>query len=191
MKIGDLMNELMEMTPNRSKTYLLPLIIKHFNIPENINHNFINCFIFDRDNFHDNCIYLLYKYDIRNPNFTKFEYELSKKKGYVTHYDLVDNLILFVLEIPEPYLDDYVHYIHGLYSHYSESSKQIILNYYYKKIPNNVYNKVRQILYKDSQLKLEIEKMLGVSLSSDSELGSILDDISETIDITKYNINYI
>lgn len=178
------MSDLMKMTPNRSKTYLLPLILEFFNLPENLSHNFINCFIFDKNKVHENCIFLLYKYDIKNPKFTKFEYELSKTKGYVTHYDLKDNLILFVLQFPEEYLEEYIHYINSEYSKYGDDAKEKILDYYKRKnIPQKVYMKVRNILYKDKSLKLELEQMLGVKLSDDSELGEIVDDISETIDI--------
>lgn len=181
----------MNRTPNRSKTYLLPLITQFFNLRDNISHNFINCFIFDTDNLHKNCIYLLYKYDIKNPNFTFFEFELSKTNGYVKHYDLKDNLILFVLKFPEEYLEEYNYYIEGSYSKYNNDAKRLILDYYKNRIPSIVYNKIDQILYKKKELKLQIEKILGVNLSNESELGDIMDKDSETINITENIINYL
>lgn len=185
------MNDLMTMAPNRSKTYLLPLILEFFNLPESISHNFINCFISDKENMYQNCIYLLYKYDIKNPSFTHFEYQLSKTHDYITHYDLKNNLILFVLKFPVDYIDEYYHYKNSEYSKYGEDAKKIILNYYKKRnIPLKVYSKIKNILYKDKNLKLELEEILGVKLSDDSELGEIIDDISETIDISN-NINNI
>lgn len=185
------MNDIMKMAPNRSKTYLLPLILEFFNLPENVSHNFLNCFVFDKDTIHENCIYLLYKYDIKNPNFTKFEYELSKNNGYMTHYDLKNNLILFVLQFPDEYIKEYHCYKNSEYSKYGTDAKEIILNYYKKRnIPQKVYIKIKNILYRSPVLKLEIEQMLGVKLSDDSELGEIVDDISETIDIFN-NINNI
>lgn len=185
------MNDLMKMAPNRSKTYLLPLILEFFNLPDNISHNFLNCYIYDKDNFHQNCIYLLYKYDIKNPSFTYFEYQLSKTHDYITHYDLKNNLILFVLKFPIDYIDEYYYYKNSEYSKYGEDAKKIILNYYKtRNIPQKVYMKIRNILYRDPALKLEIEQLLGVKLSHDSELGEIVDDISETIDISN-NINNI
>lgn len=181
----------MKVTPNRSKTYLLPLILEFFNLPDSISHNFINCYIYDKDNKHQNCIYLLYKYDIKNPSFTKFEYELSKTHDYITHYDLKNNLILFVLKFPIDYIDEYYHYKNSEYSKYGNDAKKIILDYYKKRnIPQKVFTKIKNILYRDVSLKLELEQILGVKLSDDSELGEIVDDISETIDIYN-NINSI
>lgn len=181
----------MMMAPNRSKTYLLPLILQFYNLKDDLSHNFINCFIFDTDKFHENCIYLLYKYDIKNPIFTFFEYELSKTEGYVTHYDLKNNLILFVLEFPKAYLEEYNCYIEGEYSKYNNDAKRTILDYYRNRIPILIYNKIDQILYKKKELKLKIEKMLGVTLSDDSELGDIIDTDSETINIRENMINYL
>lgn len=181
----------MKMTPNRSKTYLLPLILEFYNLPDSISHNFVNCFIYDKNSKHTNCIYLLYKYDIKNQNFTKFEYELSKTEGYVTHYDLKNNLILFVLEFPQDYIDEYNYYKNSDYSKFGNDAKEIILRYYKtKNIPQKVFTKINNILYRDKLLKLELEQLLGVKLSDDLELGEIVDDISETIDISK-NINNI
>jgi len=134
------------MAPNRSKTYLLPLILEFFNLPDNISHNFLNCFILDKDKLHENCIYLLYKYDIKNPNFTKFEYQLSKTTGYITHYDLKNNLILFVLEFPQAYLTEYNYYLNSEYSKYGDDAKEIILDYYRRKnLPQKVYLRLRNI----------------------------------------------
>lgn len=182
----------MKRAPNRSKTYLLPLILEFYNLPDSVHYNFLNCFIFDTQNKHTDCIYLLYKYDIKNPVFTKFEYDLSKTDGYVTSYDLKNNLILFVLNFPEEYIYEYECYKEGLYSQYNNDAKRIILDYYKNRnISKDVYNKIDQVLYKRKELKLKIEKMLGVSLSEESELGDILDNESETININENIISYL
>ena len=184
------MLDIKKLPPNRSKTYLLPLILEFFNLPDSISHNFINCFIFDKGKWHTNCIYLLYNYEARNVNFTKFEYELSKTNGYITHYDLKDNMVLFVLEFPKEYIKEYLHYANSEYSQYNSDAKEIILKYYRSKnIKTLVYNKIKNILYRSSELKLEIERILGVKLSDTSELGEIVDTISETIDISNNTNN--
>lgn len=182
---------MLSMTPNKSKTYLLPLILEFFNLPDSLKSNFLNCYLFDTDNLHEDCIYLLYNYDIKNPIFTKFEYEISKTKGYITHYDLKDNQILFVLNFPREYLLEYNYFINGHYSRYKPDSRRIVLSYWYNKIPQVSYDRLEQILIKDPKLKSEIENNLGIILSDDSELGEIIDVEKETINIKKQTINYL
>lgn len=168
---------------NRSKTYLYPLLLEFFNLPDNIAHNFINCFVLDVKMLHTGCIYLLYNYDVKNREFIKFEYELSRTDGYIKHYDLKNNNILFVLKFPEEYMYEYNCYIDSEYSKYKTDAKNIILRYYKNKVSSVIYNRLNGILNKSPELKIELEKRLGVSLSNESELGEIVDVIAETIDI--------
>ena len=181
-----------KISPNRSKTYLLPLLLEFFHFPDNIMNNFINCYVLDKENIHERCIYLLFKYDIKNPEFTKFEYQLSKTLGYERHYDLKNNLILYVLNFPKEYLAEYYHFINGKYSLYQKDAKQIIIsNLSRNNAPREIMIKVNQILNKDVKLKLELQKSLNVLLSDDDELGEIMNKRLETININEEVINYL
>lgn len=181
-----------KLSPNKSKTYLLPLLSDSYYLPESIMKNFINCYIYDEDNLHDNCIYLLFNYDIKNPAFTKFEYELSQTPGFEKHYDLDNNQILFVLRFPREFLAEYYHFINGKYSLYQKEAVDMIVKYLiYNKANINFINKIKQIFNKDPKLKLQLEAEIGMKLDSNAELGGIADIEKETINIKKYISTYI
>lgn len=179
-----------KMTPNRSKTYLFPLLSEFYVFPDSIRHLLKNTYIFDEEAMHQNCIYLLFQYD-KTPEFTKFEYDLSTVEGYVTHYDLKNNLILYVVKFPNEYIEEYIHFKNSQYSQYGKDAQKLIIRYLrsYNLAPA-VTTKIQQIFDRDVKLKLEIERQLGVTLAPDAELGQIITKESETINITKNIKNY-
>ena len=178
------------MTPNRSKTYLFPLLLEFYKFPDNILHLLKNTYIYDTENLHDNCIYLLFQYD-KSPEYSKFEYDLTLVNGYVTCYDLKNNLTLYVIKFPIEYLEEYYYFKDSKYSKYKKDAQQIILRYLkFLKINNNIITKIQQIFNKDIMLKRSIEKELGVSLAHDAELGEEINKEKETININKNMKNY-
>jgi len=179
-----------KMTPNRSKTYLFPLLSEFFVFPDNIIHLLKNTYIYDEDNLHENCIYLLFKYD-KSPEFSKFEFNLTQEKNYVKHYDLNNNLILYVLKFPSEYFEEYLHFKNSKYSFYGKDAQELIIRYLKSlRLNPQIIKKIDQIFKKDKTLKLQIEKQLGVTLSFDAELGEIINNENETINIIKNIKNY-
>mgnify|MGYP006351141503 FL=1 len=51
------------MTPNRSKTYLFPLLLEFYKFSDNVLHLLKNTYIYDSECLHYYCIYLLFQYD--------------------------------------------------------------------------------------------------------------------------------
>lgn len=183
------MNE--KMTPNRSKTYLLPLLNEFIQLPQDLNHLFINTYVNDSQDEFENCLFLLYHYDIKNPKFTKFEYELSKKEGFLTHIDLKDNQIIFIFKFPEEFIYEYNLFKNGKYSRFRHDCKALIINYWNSKLSQGAINRLKQIFDRSDNLRKELERTLGIKLSSEDELSEGYNDIKETINITEKSINYL
>jgi hypothetical protein len=178
------------MTPNRSKTYLLPILSEYISF-DTVTSSFINCYTFDLENIHRNCIFLLYNANIKDPAFTKFEHSLSKIPGYVKHYDLKDNQVLYVIKFPTEYLAEYEHYCNGNYSLYAHDAKDLILRYWKPKLSTESMTKMKHVFDKNDILRKQMEKDLGVTIKPGSELGTIADPMDETFDIKANIINYI
>lgn len=181
-----------DMTPNRSKRYLLPLLSEFIFMDKIVLDQLINTYVFDSNNEYKNCIFLLFNYDIKNPKFTKFENELSKMKGYIEHYDLKDNMVLYIIKFPKEYMSEYNHYKNGKYSSFDKDAQELILNFLlFQGVSDNFLSKMEMIFNKDPYLKKKIEKDLGVILEHDAELDDAYDQKKETINIERYINTYI
>lgn len=179
-----------KMTPNRSKTYLLPLLSEFYSFPDSVLPLLKNTYISDTSKNHKYCIYLLFRYD-NTPEFRKFEYELTKTEGFVKHYDLKNNLILFVINFPKDYMIEYFLFQEGKYSEYGVDAQNLIIRYLRdRKTFTNIIDRVQQIFDKDPKLKAYIERKIGQMLLPNSELGEIMNEDDETININKNIINH-
>lgn len=181
-----------DMTPNKSKKYLLPLLSEFIYIDNEIMDNLINTYIFDKKQEYKNCIFLLFKYAIKNPKFSIFEHKISKIEGYKATYDLENNMVLYVVKFPKEYMSEYNHFKNGKYSEYDDDAQEIIKNFLIDQgVSNNFIKKIKDIFNKSETLKKQIEKDLNVTLPANSELEDIMEPNKETIDINKYINKYI
>lgn len=183
------MNE--TVTPNRSKTYLLPLINEFLDLPYHLNHLFINTYVNDLENKYEDCFFLHYRYALKDPKFTKFEYELGKRNGYITHIDLKDNEVLYIFKFPEEFMYEYQMFKTGKYSRFRHDCKSLVLKYWNSKLSNATITKLKQIFDKSDILRKEMERTLKIKLTSDDELGEMMDETKETINIAEKAINYL
>lgn len=175
--------------PNKSKSYLLPLLsdfvdIKYINL-------MINSFIFyeeDKEEEESPKLLLLYKYDDKvnidsEGNKSGFLYYidyLKEHKLYNYDKDLLD-CILFNISIPDYYYYEYYCFLSGRYSYYRDESKDKILRFLRHNYSNlTVINKIKQVLYKDKRLKLSLEELLNIKIDENSELSSIVQLHQET-----------
>lgn len=175
--------------PNKSKTYLLPLLLKDFKVTPNILNNLINTYLSDSESLHKNCIYLLFKFD-GSLEFTKFEQSIFENKNFVESYDLNDKVV-YVFKYPELYTTEYDNFKKGKYSKFGEDSKIIIiktLTKYYGSSPNviPIIKKVKQILTKADSLREKMEKELNTYIPIENELGEMADLDKEMFNFNLY-----
>lgn len=173
---------------NLSKTYLLPLVSELIDINPKFINNLDNTYLFDEENEHDECFYILQSFSFKNPEYTSYEHELTNSSLFVKYIDL-GSKVLYIFKFPEEYLPEYYAFQRGEYSKFGEDAKELI-NKFWKSIYGKqlgakvVLDKVSQILYKDPILKAVIEERLSTERSKvvlgDSELGEMMSKSSET-----------
>lgn len=177
---------------NASKTYLLPLLSELVDINKNFINELQNTYMFDENNEHQECLYILHDFNFRNPEFTAYEHKLLNNELFVKHIDM-GNQVLYVFKFPEEYMKEYYLLQDGKYSEFGEDAKELILDFWtemYGKVPGgiNVILKIKQILYKDKKLKQQLEERLSsrnhkVIIDDDAELGQSVDVEKEVFKI--------
>lgn len=170
---------------NRSKTYLLPLIAPIIGIKADFFEYIDNTYMFDLDNIYNECFFIVQDFSFRNPEFTKYEHELTNNSLFQKLIDLNNDKVLYIFKFPEEYLHEYYCLKDSKYSEFGEDAKEQILNYWtelYGRSHNgiNFILSVKQILYKDKILKEKLEKSLNVKLDDNVELGQQVDIVNET-----------
>lgn len=191
------MNEIsIRQKPNKSTTYLLPLIglytnkytysnfISEFDFPTN---HFINTYLYYEEVKTDEYyLYILYK----QPNKITVFWEKWEKQLFLDSNCFVEKIIPnkehFIYKMKFPNQDLYNKYIKGQYSLFDNKDKNDILKFY--KINSSEYMPIRSVLYKDSKKKKELEDKIGFKLDSNAELSSIPDLNNETY---SYNFSRI
>jgi hypothetical protein len=181
---------------NKSKTYLLPLIAPLIGIEEKHFDNLENTFMFDSNNEFNECFYIYHDFSFRNPEFTKYEHKLTKSYLFKKLIDISKDKVLYIFNFPEEYLHEYYCLQDSKYSEFGEDAKQQILNFWtklYGKVPAGIKMilKIKQILYKDKKLKLQLEESLSsknhkVVLEDTAELGEKLEIDNEIFNINEY-----
>lgn len=168
---------------NKSKTYILPLISEVINIDSRFINSLENTYLLDGNNKFENCIFLEFEPNFRDPEFTKYEHELTSNDYFIKHID-IGNKVIYIFRFPEEYLNEYDYFLRSKYSRFGEDAKALILKFWttmYGKSTQgvNAILKIKQILYKDKKLKQQIEECLSsidskVILSDDAELGELV-----------------
>jgi hypothetical protein len=173
---------------NLSKTYLLPLVSELIDIDPLFIENLENTYMFDENDEHQECFYILQKFSFKNPKFTAYEHRLTTSSLFVKHVDL-GSKVLYIFKFPEEYLPEYYALQRGEYSKFGDDAKELITKFWkniYGKDPIakvSIY-KMFQILSKSPKLKLEMEIELstpkGIVKIGDGELGEMLVKSNET-----------
>lgn len=179
-----------EIEYNISKTYLLPLISEVIDINPKFIDYLENTYMFDENKEYENCIFLYHKFDFKNPEFTFYENKLTNNSLFVKHVDINDRVV-YIFKFPEEYLPEYYFLKNSKYSEFGEDAKQLILRFWTElygtiSVGQKLILKIKQILYKDPQLKKQIEENLSskqhkIILDDNSELGQYVDVNKETI----------
>ena len=170
---------------NKSKTYLLPLIAPIIGVEHDFFEYIDNTYMFDlNDEFHE-CFLITHDFSFKNPEFTKYEHKLTSNYLFQKLIDLDSDKVLYVFKFPEEYLHEYYCLKNSKYSEFGEDAKEQILNFW-----SEIYGKshdgvnfilsIKKILYKDKNLKEQLEKSLKVKINDDMELGQEVKMNNET-----------
>lgn len=120
---------------NLSSIFLLPSIQLDARTRSRFNtYGFINSFTScNRLKYNHPVLFLLFKPEKFNKQFLNFYQDLSKNRNFLEEYDLGDNYLLIVFEIPEKFIPDYKFFLEGKYSKMSKD--------YQRLFPNTVFTK--------------------------------------------------
>lgn len=175
------------MKHNKSRTYLLPLISEIIKIETVFMHHLKNTYLFNVDDTNQGCIGLLYDFSAKYPKFNTYANDLINNDLYIKSYK-AGKYTMYVFKFPEEYLPEYNSLYQGKYSEFGADAKELILRFWAMKGHTRsqrleVLLEIKQILYKDSKLRLKLEKDLDVKIDINQELGSIMDIDDETFNI--------
>jgi len=166
---------------NKSKSYLLPLLNEHVKIKYLylLENTFINV------KSYLECIGLLFKIS-DDINFIRYCNNLEEHPLF-KECICTKNHMLFVFHFPEQFLNEYKYFKLGRYSRFSHDAKKKIVkffshNYQYPELVQELVH----ILYKNRSRKERLEKELGIILTDEDELTSIIDEEEETFKSENY-----
>ena len=170
---------------NKSKTYLLPLIAPLIGIEKKFFENIDNTYMFDLDNEYSECFFITHDFSFRNPEFTSYEHRFTSSYLFKNLIDISNEKVVYIFKFPDEYLHEYNCLINSKYSEFGEDAKEQILDFW-----TSIYGKshagvnfilsVKKILYKDKNLKEQLEKSLNVKIDDNMELGEKVEIINET-----------
>lgn len=175
---------------NRSRTYLLPLIAPLIGIEEKFYDLIENTYMYDSEKEYTDCFFIIQNFSFKNPEFTAYEHRITNNNLFIKTVDYKDK-VLYIYKFPEEYLHEYNEFIESRYSTFLEDAKKQILSFWTSIKGRQISGasfilKIKQILYKESILKKQIEDKLNIKLSDSAELGSFVDINEETINIKNY-----
>ena len=128
-----------------------------------------------------NSISLLLKYN-GNARFIDIESQIMSWPEYVDSYELIQGqFIMYVLDIPEEFIEDYYLILKGKYSEISPEAKQLLM------IGRAVRSPMPYILNKSDYLKDHWEEKLGTSIG-DLDVWSIFNIEEEIFDLETFPI---
>lgn len=108
--------------------------------------------------------------------------ELNNHKNTVDAYD-TKNGVMYVLSIPDEFIEDYKKFLSGEYSKYSKTSKEVLTKSACRNSLKQPYEtEIYSVLYKTKARKEYLENWLDVELEDDAEYASIFNVESELYD---------
>lgn len=167
---------------NKSKSYLLPLLneyvrIEYLHLLENTYINIAG---------HIECIAIMYKKSDEN-GFEEYCHSMADNSLF-QNYIHTKEYHIFIFEFPNQFITEYKYFKLGRYSKFSQDAKKKIIkffssNYQYPELVQEMVH----ILYKNKARKEKLEQQLGIHLSNDAELTSVIDEDEETFKIDDYD----
>lgn len=168
---------------NKSYSYLVPLLNEKCKVDSDFVILMKNTYTYHYDYPQEEMIVLCYETsdtDLFRQYLDSFlESELFKEMLYE------DEFVYVVLYFPLEFIKEYRLYKLGKFSHIPEESKTIILNYILDIHSIRSANRVRRVLYKDEELRFELEKKLDLKIDPSLELSSKPNRVQETFILIK------
>ena len=175
---------------NKSRTYLLPLIAPLIGIEERFYNLIENTYMFDSNKEFNMCFFIVQDFSFKNPEFTAYEHRMTNNDLFVKNID-VGEKVIYIYKFPKEYHHEYHEFTNSKYSTFLEDAKKQIIKYWTilkgkSSSGASFVLKIKQILYKEKNLKIELEKLLHENLSDEAELGSHVELSAETINLEEF-----
>lgn len=171
-------NEFKIGTPNKSQTYILPMIgrkLSDFASDVFPFSNYRNTFIGDKDKPSlKNNILLLYRFS-NEPQFLELEKNFQTHRYFHSIYEPDSFHTMIVFNIPEQFQREYDLFKQSKYSLFSESYKRHIG--FFHNI--NLTHEVMGTLYKTEWRFKQLEKKFGIEIPRNQEAGSAMNEADE------------
>lgn len=179
------------MKRNKSTTYLFPLMndildIKYPFYTKYVKTTYIYSNLYKGKDY----FYILIDYDFKLPEFKLEEERLMNFDLFVDCVDINEDSTLFIYEFPKAYKQELDYFKQGKYSKFGQDAKMKILKFFHRLLGTStaglkVLTDIKHVLYKNKILKEKLEEQLDVKISKNAELGSIINDDIETVNIKK------
>ena len=162
----------------KSSIFVLPMLSGNRNLFLYDAH-LVNAFVKFQD-IEDHLI-LLYRWS-SDPLFAKFDLALKKFPTFVKAVDVDPCYTIYIFSIPEKHMENFKLFKDGKYSLLSDEYKLKILDFHHM----SADSALAKILFKSYERKRELEKRLDAKLPADSELLSVMELETETLDLNYY-----
>ena len=114
------------MKPNRSKTYLLPLLLMEIKFNKRYFRFIKNSYIRDRKKRYTDCIFLEFHFlDNSTHNLIS---DITKNELFLTRYKL-ENKDIYVFKFPPRFMREYKKFLQSRYSEFGRDAKVYITNF--------------------------------------------------------------
>jgi len=153
----------------RTKTthFLLPTVFPNSSLTGS--EFFVNAFVDDNGFKHtlDRVLFCLFKVDVRNPKWVSLSQKLKAKGEFLLDYfcGIQDgrHLIMMIFKIPDKHLNEYILFLEGKYSKFSEDYKKLFPRKVYNENGATIDSTIWSVLYKTPELKEKLESFFTIN----------------------------
>jgi len=121
-----------------------------------------------------NIIVLHYDFIQIGGNFAKLEKRLTSLPNFIRSYDPDHYTSLFLFNIPLKWYNDYLLFINGKYSEFSNEYKNLLLSFYRMGGNKDYVREIEIILNKSEERRIFLEEQLNAKLPKNAEVASII-----------------
>lgn len=163
---------------NKSYSYLVPLLNEHCKIDSDYVILIKDTYAWHYD-YPDEDMFVVSYEKSETPLFTDYVQNFTSNELF-KEFSETDDDINLVFYFPNEFKREYNLYKQGRFSAFSEKAKVIILNYILDIHNIRDADRVRRVLYKDEELRKELEYKLALKIDSSLELSSKPNRVNET-----------
>jgi len=137
---------------------------------------FVNAFLDDEGFKHtlDHVIFVLFKADVKSPKWQMLAQRLRAKSEFILEYfcGIQDkkHLLMMVFRIPDKFTNDYINFLDGKYSKFSDDYKKLFPQFTYNEKAMPIESTVWRVIHKSDVLRKELEKYFTVNAAGKNPL---------------------